>query len=55
LLEGKMPPLEGVNPSNFEADHSNIERDGHVASHHRLEPQGLISSLPLSLCGLEPF
>jgi hypothetical protein len=37
-LEGKMPPLEGVNPSDFEADHLNIERDGHVAPHNRLEP-----------------
>jgi hypothetical protein len=24
--KGKMPPLEGVNPGNFEADDSNIER-----------------------------
>jgi hypothetical protein len=50
-----MPPPEGVNPGDFEADHSNTERDGSVALHHRLEPQGLISSLPVSLCGLEPF
>jgi hypothetical protein len=44
-----MPSLEGVNPSDFEADDSNTERDGCVALHHRLEPQGPISSLPLSL------
>ena len=47
--EGKMPPPEGVNPGDFEADDSNTERDGCVAPHHRLEPQGPISSLPLSL------
>ena len=44
-----MPTLEGVNPGDFEADDLDTERDGHVALHHRLEPQGPISSLPLSL------
>jgi hypothetical protein len=42
-------PLEGVNPGDFEADNSDIGRDGPVAPHHQLEPQGAISSLPLSL------
>ena len=27
-------PLEGVNPGDFEADGSNIGRDGRVAPHH---------------------
>ena len=40
---------EGVNPGEFKADNSNTGKDGHVAPHHRLEPQGAISSLPLSL------
>jgi hypothetical protein len=44
-----MPPLEGVYLGDFEADDSNIGRDGHVAPYHRLEPQGPISSLHLSL------
>ena len=43
-----LPP-EGVNPGDFKADDSNTKRDGRVAPHHRLEPQGPISSLPLSL------
>jgi len=37
-LEGKIPPPEGVNPGGFEANDSNIGRDGRVAPHHRLEP-----------------
>ena len=45
-----MPPPEGVNLGDFEVDDSNTGRDGHVAPHHRLEPWGPISSLPLSLC-----
>ena len=53
-LEGKMPPLEGVNLSDLEANDSNIGGDGHEVPHHRLEPQGATSSLPLSLCGLDP-
>jgi hypothetical protein len=44
-----MPPLEGVHLGDFEGDDSNIGRDGHVASHHRLEPWGAIFFLPLSL------
>ena len=48
-LEGKMPHPEEVNLGDFEADDSNTERDGRVATHHQLEPQGPISSLPLSL------
>jgi hypothetical protein len=48
-LEGKMPPPEGVNPGDFKVDDLDTERDGHVALHHRLEPLGPISSLPLSL------
>jgi hypothetical protein len=48
-LEGKVPPPEGVNLGDFEADDSNTGKDGHVASHHRLEIQGPIFSLPLSL------
>jgi hypothetical protein len=44
-----MPPPEGVNPGDFEADNSDTGRDGPVALHHQLEPQGPISSLPLSL------
>ena len=35
--EGKMPPLEGINPGDFEANDSDTESDGHVAPHHRLE------------------
>ena len=42
-------PSEGFNLGDFEADDSNIGRDGLVAPHHRLEPRGAISSLPLSL------
>ena len=41
-----MPPM-GVNPGDFEVDELNTGRDGHVAPHHRLEPWGPISSLPL--------
>jgi hypothetical protein len=44
-----MPPPKGVNLGDFKADDSDIGRDGHVAPHHRLEPWGPISSLPLSL------
>jgi hypothetical protein len=29
-----MPPLEGVNPGDFEVDDSNIGRDGRVALYH---------------------
>jgi hypothetical protein len=35
-----------ANLGDFEADDSNIERDGHVALHHQLEPQGPISPCP---------
>jgi hypothetical protein len=42
-------PPEAVNLGDFEADDSNIGRDGRVALHHQLEPRGPISSLPLSL------
>ena len=44
-----MPHPKGVNLRDFEVDDSDRERDGHVAPHHRLEPQRPISSLPLSL------
>ena len=44
-----MPPLEGVNPNDFEADDSNIERDGRVALHHRLELQGPSHLAPIPL------
>jgi hypothetical protein len=43
-----LPP-KGVNPGDFEAEDSNIGRDSRVAPHHRLEPLGPISFLPLSL------
>ena len=44
-----MPPLEGVSLEDFKEDDLNTEGDGHVALHHRLEPQGPISALLLSL------
>jgi hypothetical protein len=57
-LRARCLPPEGVNLRDFEANNSDIGRDGCVALHHRLEQQGAISSLPLSLlwtqiiCGL---
>jgi hypothetical protein len=54
-LEGKMPPLEGVNPRDFEADDSNTGRDGHMAPHHRLDPWGPSPLCPYPFCGLKPF
>jgi hypothetical protein len=50
-----MPPLEGVNPGDFETDDLNTGGDGHVAPYHRLEPRGAITSLPLSLLWPQPF
>jgi hypothetical protein len=49
-----MPPLEGVNPGDFKADDSNIERDGHVVPYHRLEPQGPISPCPYPFVATSP-
>ena len=39
-----LPP-KGVNSGDIEVDDSNTGRNGHVASHHQLEPWGPISSL----------
>jgi hypothetical protein len=52
--EGKMPTLEGVNPGDFEVDDSNIERDSHVALHHRLEPHEPILPCPYPFVALSP-
>ena len=49
-----MPPLEGVNPSDFKADDSNTERDDRVALYHKLEPQGAISPYPYPFVALSP-
>ena len=49
MARGQDAPLEGVNLGDFEVDDSNIEKDGRMVPHHRLEPQEPISSLPLSL------
>jgi hypothetical protein len=49
-----MPSPKRVNPADFEADDSNIGRDGRVAPHHRLEPQGPISIYPYPFFVLEP-
>jgi hypothetical protein len=54
-LEGKMPPLKGVNLGDFEADDLNIGGDGREVSHHRIELQGPTSSCPYLFCGLEPI
>jgi hypothetical protein len=49
-----MPTLEGVNPGDFEVDDSNIERDSHVALHHRLEPHEPILPCPYPFVALSP-
>jgi hypothetical protein len=49
-----MPPPEGVNPGNFEANDSNTGGVGREVSYHQLEPQGPSRPAPNSFVALNP-